>query len=85
MLKVFNELYKRKIIFKIEFTVISEDNTQKDYVLIVNKSEKFCAVFLTITVLSLAGVSCYKYQKKKKQLLLHLIIKHFVLPIIRVI
>ena len=68
MVKVFNELYNRKITFKIEFTVISEDNTQKDYVLIVNKSENVGAVFLTITVLSLAGVAGYKYQKKKKQI-----------------
>lgn len=68
MLKVFNELYKRKIIFKIEFTVTSQDNTQKDYVLIVNKSENIGAVVFTIAVLSLAGVAGYKYQKKKKQI-----------------
>lgn len=34
----------------------------------MNKSEKFCAVFLTITVLSLAGAADYKYQKKKKKI-----------------
>lgn len=65
MVKVFNELYNRKITFKIEFTVISEDNTQKDYVLIVNKSEKFCAVFLTITVLSLAGAQAMNIKRKR--------------------
>ena len=68
MVKVFNELYNRKITFKIEFTVISEDNTQKDYVLIVNKSENVGAVFLTITLLSLSGAAGYEYQKKKKKI-----------------
>lgn len=52
----------------VTFTVTSQDNTQKDYVLIVNKSENIGAVVFTIAVLSLAGVAGYKYQKKKKQI-----------------
>lgn len=69
----------------VTFKVVAEDNTQRDYILIVNKSENVGAVFLTITVLSLAGVAGYKYQKKKKQQLLLLTIKHSVLHVIRVI
>lgn len=75
MVKVFNELYNRKITFKIEFTVISEDNTQKDYVLIVNKSENVGAVFLTITVLSLAGAQAMNIKRKRRRLVMFLTIR----------